>query len=60
MGKTQSTIFESSSPRERKLTPTVEQEIQRALEQISFGSLEIIVHDSKVVQIEIKEKVRFY
>ncbi|MBX3332427.1 MAG: YezD family protein [Nitrospira sp.] len=30
-----------------------------ALKGIRFGSVEIIVHDSRVVQIERKEKTRF-
>jgi len=38
---------------------TVEQAILQALKGIRFGSVEIIVHDSKVVQIERKEKTRF-
>ena len=38
---------------------TIEQAIRLALRGIRFGSIEIIVHDSKVVQIERKEKVRF-
>ena len=33
--------------------------ILRSVEDLQFGAIEIIVHDSKVVQIEIKEKVRF-
>ena len=32
--------------------------IKRALTGLRFGSIEIVVHDSKVVQIERKEKVR--
>ncbi|BFU96467.1 MAG: protein of unknown function [Nitrospira sp.] len=39
--------------------PHVEQAIMHALKGIRFGSVEIIVHDSKVVQIERKEKTRF-
>ncbi len=38
---------------------TVEEAILRALKGIRFGSVEIIVHDSRVVQIERKEKTRF-
>lgn len=38
---------------------SVEQAILLALKGIRFGSVEIIVHDSKVVQIERKEKTRF-
>lgn len=37
---------------------TIEQAILHALKGIRFGSVEIIVHDSKVVQIERKEKMR--
>jgi hypothetical protein len=37
----------------------IEQAILLALEGIRFGSVEIIVHNSKVVQIERKEKTRF-
>jgi len=37
----------------------VEQAILQALKGIRFGSVEIVVHDSKVVQIERKEKTRF-
>lgn len=45
----------SSAP----LSAKVEQEIRRALEGLAYGSVEIVIHDSKVVQIERKEKVRF-
>jgi hypothetical protein len=34
------------------------QQILRALQEIRFGSVEIVIHDSKVVQIERKEKIR--
>lgn len=33
-------------------------EILRALQEIRFGSVEVVIHDSKVVQIERKEKIR--
>ena len=36
----------------------VEQAILLALKGIRFGSVEIIIHDSRVVQIERKEKTR--
>jgi len=29
------------------------------LQEIKFGSIEIIIHEGKVVQIERKEKIRF-
>ena len=34
-------------------------QIVRAVKGIRFGSVEITIHDSKVVQIERKEKLRF-
>jgi hypothetical protein len=34
-------------------------QIATALQGIRFGSVEIIVHEGKVVQIERKEKLRF-
>jgi len=37
----------------------VERQILSSLQQIRFGSLEIVIHDSRVVQIERSEKLRF-
>ena len=34
------------------------EKILHALQEIRFGSVEIIIHDSKVVQIERREKIR--
>ena len=39
-------------------TAWVVEEILRAVKSIRFGSVEITIHDSRVVQIERKEKVR--
>ena len=39
-------------------TSPIEEEILRAVRRIRFGSVEITIHDSRVVQIEQKEKVR--
>ena len=36
----------------------LEQQILRAIKHVRYGSVEIIIHDSKVVQIERKEKIR--
>lgn len=36
-----------------------EKEIIKAIRNIKFGSLEVVIHDSKVVQIERTEKIRF-
>jgi hypothetical protein len=43
---------------ENILIRPVEQAIAQALRELRFGSVEIIVHDSKVVQIERREKMR--
>jgi hypothetical protein len=37
---------------------SIDQAIRQALKGIRFGSVEIIIHDSKVVQIERREKLR--
>jgi hypothetical protein len=34
------------------------EEVLRALKDIRYGSVEITIHDSRVVQIERKERVR--
>ena len=36
----------------------IERQILRAIKEVRYGSVEIIIHDSKVVQIERKEKIR--
>ncbi|MBB3102205.1 sulfur starvation response protein OscA [Azomonas macrocytogenes] len=38
---------------------TILREIQSALRDLRFGSVEITVHNGQVVQIERKEKFRF-
>ena len=37
----------------------IEEELTLALSEIRFGSIEIIIQDSRVIQIERREKVRF-
>lgn len=37
----------------------LDQKILDAVHSIRYGSVEIIIHDAKVVQLECKEKVRF-
>ena len=49
---------EEWSPPGDAQTPEIALEILRAVRDIHYGSVEIIVHDSKVVQIERKEKIR--
>jgi hypothetical protein len=40
-------------------TGSLAEQIAAALKEIKFGSIEIVIHDGKVVQIEKKEKIRF-
>ncbi|MCI0591777.1 MAG: YezD family protein [Gammaproteobacteria bacterium] len=40
-------------------SPDLVQQILRALRGIRYGSIELVVHDGRVVQIERKEKLRF-
>lgn len=37
----------------------IQQEILRAVRNVRFGSVEIVIHDSNVVQVERREKIRF-
>lgn len=37
----------------------IEQEILQAIRGISYGSVEVVIHNSRIVQILRKEKVRF-
>ena len=39
--------------------PEVEAEVLRAIRHTRFGTVEIVVHQSRVVQITRSEKVRF-
>ncbi len=42
----------------KRLPPEIEQEILRAIARIDYGSIEVVIHDGKVVQIECREKIR--
>lgn len=44
---------------EKPKIPEIAQEILRAVESLRYGSVEIVVHDGRVTQIEKREKVRF-
>lgn len=43
----------------KQLTTEISRQIAEMLQSIRFGSVEIVIHDNKVVQIERKEKLRF-
>ena len=41
------------------LRESAESAILNAVRSLRYGSVEVIVHDSRVVQIECKKKIRF-
>ena len=65
MKKAETTMAEFDSRRtiedgqaDKRLSPEVKEEILRAIARIDYGSIEVVVHDGKVVQIECREKIR--
>jgi hypothetical protein len=46
------------STKEKPLN-TIEMQVAAAVQSIRFGSVEITIHDNKIVQIERREKLRF-
>ena len=51
--------YEAKIERTGRGETTRERQVLEALKKIKFGSVEVIVHEGQVVQIESKEKVRF-
>jgi len=39
--------------------PEILQKILQAIKNVRYGSVEVTIHESRVVQIERKEKIRF-
>jgi hypothetical protein len=52
-------IYEAKNERNGRAEVSREEQVLEALKKIKFGSVEVIVHEGQVVQIESKEKVRF-
>jgi len=46
----------SSPPKEQSLW---EAAVQAAVRSLRYGSVEVVVHDGRVVQVETRERVRF-
>ena len=44
----------------KKLPASITQEILRAVASIEYGSVEIVIHDGRVVQIEYRGKIPLY
>jgi len=42
----------------RRVPADIKQEILRAVAGIEYGSVEVVIHNSKVVQIECRERIR--
>jgi len=49
----------SENIKDPKNISAIEDYILNSIQQIKFGAVEIIIHDSKIVQVEKSEKVRF-
>jgi len=41
------------------LSPVLLQELRQALRSIRYGAIELVIHDGRVVQLELRGKVRF-
>ncbi|NDF12270.1 MAG: DUF2292 domain-containing protein [Proteobacteria bacterium] len=44
---------------DKKIPNDVEKHILDAISEVRYGAVEVLIHDSKVVQIEKSEKTRF-
>lgn len=50
----------STLPENHSIHTKIAQDILRAVASIDYGSVEIVIHDNKVVQIELREKIRIH
>jgi hypothetical protein len=41
------------------MPPPLLRELREALRSIRYGTIEIVIHDGRVVQLERREKIRF-
>lgn len=55
----QSDEAKASQNQSNKSSRELAEIIIKQLQDLRYGSIEIVVHDSKVVQVEKKEKTRF-
>ena len=49
---------EASDSAGKRIPIEIRQQILRAIASIEYGSVEVILHDGKVMQIESREKIR--
>lgn len=45
-------------PDGRRITVEISRQILCAIADIEYGSVEVVIHDSKVVQIECRKKIK--
>jgi hypothetical protein len=50
--------YAGNTQERKRLTAEIEREIIQAIERIDYGSIEMVIHDGRVVQIECREKIR--
>jgi hypothetical protein len=41
------------------LNPTILEQIAKAIRSIRYGTVQIVVHDARVIRLEKTEKIRF-
>ena len=46
-------------PDQRPLPPALLRELREALRAIRYGTIELVIHDGRVVKLERREKFRF-
>ena len=54
-----STGLEQGQEESLLLSPQLLRELRKGLRTIRFGAIELVIHDGRVVQLELREKVRF-
>jgi hypothetical protein len=47
------------SPELLPMPPSLLEELRQALRSIRYGTIELVIHNGRVVQLERREKVRF-
>jgi hypothetical protein len=52
-------LEDGPSPAVIEPEPSWRRAVLRAVRSVQFGSVEIVIHDGRVVQVETREKVRF-
>ncbi len=48
----------SVSQKDNQISAAIAQKILHAVASIAYGSVEVVIHENKVVQIECREKIR--